>query len=207
MSMTSRSLAAVAVILAIFARADAAGSAGQRESGAATQSARDGAHDFDFELGEWTTHVKRLQRPLTGSSMWVEYTGTTIVRAILGGRANIAELVVEGPAGRIEGAALRLYSPQNRQWTVNYFNAADGLLTPPLTGEFRNARGVFFGQDTLGGRSILVRFVITKAGNDSYRFEQSFSADGGETWELNWVATDTKRSGPRGRAIHFGVRR
>jgi hypothetical protein len=195
MSMTSSSLAGLAVILAMFASAGHAGSAQAR--GGATQAAPDGAHDFDFELGEWTTHLKRLQRPLTGSTTWAEYTGTTIVRPILGGRANIAELVVEGPSGRIEGAALRLYSPQNRQWTLNYFNATDGLLTQPLTGEFRNGRGVFFGPDTLGGRAILVRFVITKAENDSYRFEQSFSGDGGETWELNWVATDTKRSAPR----------
>jgi hypothetical protein len=162
----------------------------------ATQTARDGAHDFDFEFGEWTTHVKRLQRPLTGSTAWVEYTGTTIVRPILGGRANIAELTVEGPAGRIEGAALRLYAIESRQWTLTYFNAADGLLTPPMTGDFRDGRGIFHGQDTLGGRSILVRFVITKAANDVYRFEQSFSNDAGATWELNWVATDTKRSAP-----------
>ena len=197
MSTISSSFGFVAVILAMFASADVAGFARLRQSAAATPAARDGAHDFDFELGEWTTHVKRLQRPLTGSTTWVEYTGTTIVRPILGGRANIAELVVEGPAGRIEGAALRLYSPQNHQWTLNYFNAADGLLTPPLTGEFRNGRGVFFGQDTVGGRAILVRFVIMETGNGAYRFEQSFSGDGGEIWELNWVATDTKRSGPR----------
>jgi len=128
----------------------------------------------------------------------VEYSGTTTVRPILGGRANLAELVVDGAAGRIEGAALRLYSPQSRQWTLNFFNIADGALTPPMTGEFRNGRGVFQGVDTLGGRSILVRFVITKVQDHVYRFEQSFSDDGGEHWELNWVATDTKRdSRPR----------
>jgi hypothetical protein len=195
--MTPSSLAAAMMLVAVFAAGVSSVSARQPQSTAATQVARDGARDFDFELGEWTTHLKRLQRPLTGSTTWVEYTGTTTVRPVLGGRANIAELVVNGPAGRIEGAALRLYSPQSRQWTLNYFNVADGLLTPPMTGEFRDGRGVFHGQDTLGGRSILVRFVITKAGNDAYRFEQSFSADGGDTWELNWVATDTKRSGPR----------
>jgi hypothetical protein len=112
---------------------------------------------------------------------------------VLGGRANIAELAVQGSAGRIEGAALRLYSPQSRQWTLNFFNIADGVLTPPMTGEFRNGRGIFHGQDTLGGRSILVRFVITKLAATSYRFEQSFSGDGGETWEANWIAIDTKR--------------
>lgn len=159
----------------------------------AMQPSDDGSHDFDFEIGEWSTHVKRLQRPLTGSTTWVEYTGTTTVRGVLGERANIAELRVDGPAGRIEGAALRLYNPAARQWSVHYFSAADGTLTPPLTGGFRDGRGVFFGQDTLAGRTILVRFVIVKAGADTCRFEQSFSGDGGESWELNWIATDTRR--------------
>jgi hypothetical protein len=179
-------------ILALLAMC-AAGIPAQQPAPAAAHAQQDGAHDFDFEIGEWTTHLKRLQRPLTGSTTWVEYTGTTTVRPVLGGRANIAELAVQGSAGRIEGAALRLYSPQSRQWTLNFFNIADGVLTPPMTGEFRNGRGIFHGQDTLGGRSILVRFVITKLAATSYRFEQSFSGDGGETWEANWIAIDTKR--------------
>lgn len=156
--------------------------------------ARDGRHDFDFEIGEWTTHLKRLQRPLSGSTTWVEYAGTSTVRGVLNGRANLAELVVEGPAGRIEGAALRLYEPESRQWTLNFFNIADGKLTPPMFGAFENGRGVFHGQDTFAGRSILVRFVITKVTADAYRFEQAFSADAGQTWEINWIATDTRRS-------------
>jgi len=159
-------------------------------------TSRDGSRDFDFEIGEWSTHVKRLQRPLTGSTTWVEYTGTTIVRGVLGRRANLAELTIEGPAGRIEGAALRLYNPETRQWSVNYFSAGDGVLTPPLFGGFRDGRGLFFGQDTLAGRTVLVRFVIVKESDERYRFEQSFSADGGEHWELNWVATDTRRKMP-----------
>jgi hypothetical protein len=163
-------------------------------SAVAPEAVRDGRHDFDFEIGDWTTHLKRLQRPLSGSTKWVEYEGTTNVRGVLNGRANLAELVVQGPAGRIEGAALRLYNPQSRQWTLNFFNIADGNLTPPTVGEFQNGRGVFHAQDTFNGRSILVRFVITKLTADSYRFEQAFSADAGQTWELNWIATDTRRS-------------
>ena len=175
---------AVALVVLSIARAGAL---------VATQEPRDGSRDFDFEIGEWSTHIKRLQRPLTGSTAWVEYTGTTTVRGVLGQRANIAELRVEGPAGRIEGAALRLYNPAARQWSVHYFNAADGMLTAPLVGGFRDGRGVFVGQDTLAGRTILVRFVIVTAGADACRFEQSFSDNGGESWELNWVATDTRR--------------
>lgn len=170
--------------------------ASQTPSTTASQASRDGSHDFDFEIGEWNTHVKRLQRPLSGSTTWVEYTGTTIVRGVLGRRANLAELSVEGPSGRIDGAALRLYSPATRQWSVNYFSAGDGALTAPLFGEFRDGRGVFYGRDTFAGRVVLVRFVILKEADDRYRFEQSFSDDGGEHWELNWVATDTRRKAP-----------
>ena len=153
---------------------------------------RDGSHDFDFEFGVWTTELKRLQSPLSGSTTWIDYRGTTTVRPILGGRANLAELVVEGAAGRIEGAALRLYDPEARQWSLNYFNVSDGHLTPPVIGEFSNERGVFFAQDTFRGRAILVRFVITKVDTDTYRFEQAFSTDGGAHWELNWIATDRR---------------
>lgn len=168
----------------------------QTQSGTTSQTSRDAGRDFDFEIGEWNTHVKRLQRPLSGSTTWVEYTGTTIVHGVLGRQANLAELSIEGPAGRIEGAALRLYNPETRQWSVNYFSAAAGTLTAPLFGEFRDGRGVFYGQDTFAGRVVLVRFVILKESDARYRFEQSYSADGGEHWELNWVATDTRARRP-----------
>ena len=156
-------------------------------------SATDGRHDFDFELGTWATRLKRLRNPLSGSTEWVEYEGTTVVREVLDGRANLVELRVEGPAGRIEGLSLRLYNPEARQWTLNFANIADGLLTEPMVGEFRNGRGEFYAQDTFKGRSILVRFVITVLTPESCRFEQAFSADGGKTWELNWIATDTRQ--------------
>ena len=157
-----------------------------------TVDAQDGQRAFDFEIGHWTTHLKRLRNPLSGSTQWVEYQGTTVVREVLDGRANLVELKVDGPAGRIEGLSLRLYNPESRQWTLNFANIADGLLTEPMVGEFRDGRGEFYAQDTFKGRAVLVRFVISILGQDSCRFEQSFSADGGKTWELNWVATDTR---------------
>ena len=42
---------------------------------------------------------------------------------------------------------------------------------------------------------ILVRFVISAITPDSCRFEQAFSDDGGKTWEVNWIATDTRVKG------------
>ncbi|MET0595054.1 MAG: hypothetical protein ABW133_20310, partial [Polyangiaceae bacterium] len=122
---------------------------------------RDGAHDFDFEVGTWKTHLKRLVHPLTGSTTWVEYDGTSTVRKVWDGRANLVELVADGPAGHFEGLNLRLYNPESRQWSLNFASSAGGSMTPPTIGEFKNGRGEFFAQETLNGRAIFVRFVIS----------------------------------------------
>jgi hypothetical protein len=159
---------------------------------AAAAVARDGQHDFDFEIGTWKTHLKRLQHPLSGSSSWVEYDGTTVVRRIWDGRANLVELEVTGPAGHIEGLSLRLYNPESHQWSLNFSNSAGGTLGTPTIGEFNHGRGEFYDQETLGARAILVRFVISDITPSSCHFEQAFSADGGRTWEVNWIATDTR---------------
>jgi hypothetical protein len=153
---------------------------------------RDGPHDFDFEFGTWKTHLSRLQHPLTGASSWVEYEGTTVVRKVWDGRANLVELDVEGPAGHIEGLSLRLYNPRARQWSLNFANRVAGAMSPPTIGEFKNGRGEFYSQETLDGRAILVRFVISNITANSCHFEQAFSDDGGKTWEVNWIATDTR---------------
>ncbi len=157
-----------------------------------TLAQRDGQHDFDWEIGSWKTQLKRLQRPLSGSTTWVEYEGTTVVSKVLDGRANLVELKVAGPAGRIEGLSLRLYNPEARQWSLNFANVSNGMLTTPSVGEFKDGRGEFYNQDTYNSRAILVRFVITKITDDSYRFEQSFSEDFGKTWKANWIAIDTR---------------
>lgn len=153
---------------------------------------RDGQRDFDFEIGTWKTHVKRLTKPLSGSKDWAEYDGTTVVRKVWGGKANLVELVMDGPTGRFEGLSLRLYNPDTRQWSLNFANVKSGALSTPTIGEFKDGRGEFFNQETLDGRSIFVKFIITKIAADSIRFEQSFSDDGGKNWELNWIATDTR---------------
>lgn len=150
---------------------------------------RDGQHDFDFNIGTWKTHVSRLRNPLTGSTVWVEYDGVSVVRKVWDGRASLFELEVSGPAGRIEGMGLRLYNPQSRQWSLNWANSADGILGVPTVGEFKNGRGEFFDQEQFNGRFILVRNAFSDISTDSSRFEQAFSDDGGKTWETNWIMT------------------
>ena len=156
-------------------------------------SSRDGQHDFDWEFGCWKTSVRVLLSPLSGQSPdWAEYVGTSLVRPVLGGHFNLVELRVQGPHGKIEGSALRLYESEKRLWTLNYANARNGLLTAPVEGSFDgHGRGTFYAKDTLDGRPIKVRFIITVSPNHRAHFEQAYSADGGSVWELNWIADDT----------------
>jgi hypothetical protein len=153
---------------------------------------RDRQHDFDFEIGTWKTHVSRLLHPLTGSRTWVEYDGTTVVRKVWNGRANLVELVAIGPAGHFEGLNLRLYNPQSHQWSLNWANSRDGTMSQPMIGEFKNGRGEFFDQETFNGRTIFGRNGFSDITPNSCRFAQAFSDDGGKTWETNWVMTFTR---------------
>ena len=161
----------------------------------AASSIRDGQRDFDWELGTWTTNVRVLRNALSGKPPeWAEYQGTSVVKPLMDGRANFVELSVSGSAGKIEGGALRLYNPQSRQWSLNYASLRNGLLTAPVYGGFdASGRGTFYGQDMLDGRAILVRFIITRKSSNEANFEQAYSADGGATWETNWIAVDTRR--------------
>jgi len=155
---------------------------------------RDGQRDFDWEIGNWATHVRVLRNPLSGAAPdWAEFRGTSLVRPILGGRANSVELSVRNDKGAIEGVSLRLYSPQAHQWSLNYATVRGGVMTAPVYGRFdATGRGTFTGQDMLDGRAILVRFVIIPVSPNEARFEQGYSADGGANWETNWIAVDTR---------------
>ncbi len=156
---------------------------------------QDGRHDFDFEIGTWKTHLSRLLHPLTGSTTWVTYEGTTTVRKVWNGRANLVELDVDGPAGHIQALSLRLFNPDAHQWSLNFASSSGGAVGTPTVGEFKNGRGEFYDQETLNGRAILVRFVISDITQNSCHFEQAFSIDGGKSWEVNWIATDTRIKG------------
>jgi hypothetical protein len=170
----------------------AAAPAAAQQTAPPASAAADQARAFDWEFGTWRTHLRRLARPLSGSAEWVEYEGSSIVSPLLGGRANVVELAVAGLAGRVDGLSVRLFDPETQQWSLNYANLRNGTMTAPVTGAFADGRGVFTAEDTYDGRPILVRFVISDITPTSARFEQAFSADNGATWEVNWIAVDTR---------------
>ncbi len=156
-------------------------------------AARDGQHDFDFNIGTWTTHIKRIQDPLSGSTHSIELKGVVTVRKIWGGRARLEEIETDGPNGHWQGMSLFLYNPQSHQWSQAFINSKAGVLAAPLVGSFKDGRGELFSQDTVGGKSILVRGVWSDITPDSHRYEESYSNDGGKTWASAFIADLTRK--------------
>ncbi len=148
--------------------------------------------DFDFEFGSWRVHLSRLVHPLSGSHTWIAYDGTSIVHPVWNGKANYGEFDVSGPSGRIVGMSLRLFDPKADSWAVRWVNQADGELTPPLVGRFEHGVGRFYDHEMYNGHPIMARFLFSSLTRDSFRLEQAFSPDGGQSWETNWVTTFTR---------------
>jgi hypothetical protein len=149
---------------------------------------RDGQHDFDFNIGIWKTHIRILLHPLTSSNDWVEVNNTVHVRKVWDGRAQLEEIKAE----HFDGGSLFVYNPQAHQWSQYFVDSAVGVPSQPRTGEFKNGRGELFGQQLFNGRTISVRFVYSDITANSHRIEQSYSDDGGKTWQPNFVATLTR---------------
>jgi hypothetical protein len=150
----------------------------------------DGAHDFDFVIGDWKAHVRRLPDRLVGSNKWVEYDGISNHHKLLDSNGNFEQFDVASTDGklRIKAQTLRLYNPVSHQWSIYLVDLDAGTLgLPAVVGQFTGKRGEFFDTEDWKGRNILVRFMWLDLGPHAARMEQSFSPDGGKTWEVNWI--------------------
>ncbi len=176
-------LALIIVALSLGVRA-------QTTSNPANLPQRDGSHDFDFLIGDWKAHVRRLPDRLNNSNVWVVYDGISNHHKLLDSNANFEEFNVTSADKKlnIKAQTLRLYNPATRQWSIYLVDLDNGTLdTPPVVGAFTGKRGEFFHQEMLKGRTILVRYVWLDLSPNAARMEQSYSPDGGKTWEVNWI--------------------
>jgi hypothetical protein len=146
-------------------------------------------HDFDFFVGNWRAHHRVLKARLANSHEWVEFDGTINNRPLMGGYANVDETVLEKPEGTYMGVALRSFDAKTQQWSIWWLDSRTplGPLDPPVRGGFRDGVGTFYGDDTLNGKPIRLRFIWSNITASSGHWEQAFSPDGGKTWETNWI--------------------
>lgn len=191
------------ILLFMTVAIPAASSFAQNTANPANLPQRDGSHDFDFLIGNWKAHVRRLPDRLNNSNAWVEYDGISNHKKLLDSNANFEEFEVTSTDKKlhIKAQTLRLYNPASHQWSIFLVDLDNGVLSlPPVVGQFSGNRGEFFDQEDFKGRAILVRYVWLNLSPTSARMEQSFSPDGGKTWEVNWIC-ELSASQPGARAV------
>ena len=162
----------------------------------ATVETESTARDFDFFMGSWNVHNRRLRGRLAGCDEWDEFEAKVDARLILDGMGNQDEFHTDYDGGFV-GMSFRLFDPEAKRWSIYWADSRrPGLLDPPVLGGFSGDTATFEGRDTFDGRPILVRFVWSGVTTPTPRWEQAFSDDYGETWETNWVM-DFTRAGCR----------
>lgn len=157
----------------------------------------DGRTDFDFFIGKWNVHHRRLRERLSvtasGSDSWEEFDGTSDAHKVLHGIGNVDELWAERETGPLAGMSIRLYDPEQDVWRIYWASNRGGPLDVPMVGRFANGLGTFYAQETHEGRHVYSRFIWSGITPTSARWEQALSADGGGTWETNWIMEFTRR--------------
>ena len=147
----------------------------------------DGRDDFDFLIGTWRVHHRRLKERLKGSTEWEEFEGETVDRKILNGIGNQDENILHRKTGSIHAISLRLFNPESKEWSIYWSTNVTGSLDIPMAGGFKDGIGEFYSQEIFEGQHIYNRFIWSKITANSCQWEQAFSEDGGKTWETNWI--------------------
>lgn len=151
------------------------------------QIENDGRNDFDFLIGTWKVHHRRLKERLKGCTEWEEFDSDTVARKILNGLGNIDENIIHRQTGPVHAISLRLFDPQSKEWSIYWATNLTGTLDVPMIGSFQDGRGEFYSQEVFEGRHIYNRFIWSKITVTSCQWEQAFSEDGGKSWETNWI--------------------
>jgi hypothetical protein len=156
-----------------------------------------GVADFDFLVGDWRVRHRRLRHRLVGCEQWDAFEGTANHRQQLGGQGNIEEHVLALPEGTGHALAIRAFDPSTALWSIWWLDArAPDRIGPPIVGRFDAGIGLFFGEDIHESvdegirmrTPVRVRFTWRLPHDaEPPRWEQAFSADGGRTWETNWM--------------------
>jgi hypothetical protein len=160
--------------------------ASQASTAIETSNDPTGLHDFDFLVGEWSVHHRRL-KPGTGE--WVEFEGTCSNRALMDGSANVEEHALGAPSGPYRAVGLRAYDSKARQWAIWWLDqrVPRRPLDPPAKGRFEKGVGSFYSDYVQDGKPVRGRLQWSRITATSAHWEQASSSDAGKTWDTNWV--------------------
>ncbi len=147
----------------------------------------DPSRDFDFILGRWHIHNRRLVKRLQDSTDWETFEATSHSHLLPGGIGNYDDFTPVNWRPGFVGMSLRIFDPATGHWSIYWADNQTGVLQPPVTGEFSDGVGLFEGPDEFQGQPIRVRFIWSDITSKSARWEQAFSTNNGSTWEVNWI--------------------
>jgi hypothetical protein len=154
----------------------------------------DSPRDFDFFIGEWDVQHRRLKTRLNGCTEWETFAGLSYAKKILGGFGNIDDNLLYLPNGTYRAATLRCFDASTKKWSIWWLDArSPGAIDVPVVGAFEHGTGTFIANDTFEGKPVVVRFLWSVPEPDRPRWEQAFSPDGGQHWEINWVMNFSRR--------------
>lgn len=160
----------------------------QRSEPPSLRGRNSGARDFDFLLGKWIVHHKRLKTRFSGADGWERFRGLCNVASILGGYGTVEENFIDPPEGFYHAVTIRCFDPHSDAWVVSQIDGRRPRLQDRLlTGRFRDGLGAFFSDEESEGRPIRVRFIWSNITATSARGQQAVSCDGGASWETNWT--------------------
>lgn len=158
------------------------------------QPVRDGSHDFDFLIGKWRGLNRRLKERLVCCTEWQAFEAVNTVRHILGGTAVYDDVVFHRDNGPVNGITIRLYDAKNGEWSIYWAADGTGSLDIPMIGSFDalNGVGIFYAHEPHNGKHIYSRYRWSQITPITAFWDQALSADGGATWETNWITEFTR---------------
>lgn len=154
-------------------------------------------NDFDFFVGKWNVHNRKLKSRLNDCDEWIEFEAFSECRKILDGFGNIDSFQTVFDGKPFEGMTLRLFNPQTKLWNIYWADSNIVVLDVPQIGSFENKIGEFYAKDVFENKEIIVKFKWDATDPESPVWSQAFSADKGESWEWNWTMTFYKETGKK----------
>ena len=151
-----------------------------------TPSANSSSKDFDFYVGKWNIHNRKLKSRLDNCNEWIEFEATGEMHTILNGIGNTDNFFATFDGKPFEGMTLRLFNPATKLWSIYWADSNLGILDPPVVGSFDNNIGTFYTKDVFKGKNIIMKFEWDKTDPDNPVWRQAFSEDNGITFEWNW---------------------
>jgi len=147
------------------------------------------ARAWDFLRGNWKVRNRRLRARFANSTDWDEFDSTLRNWQVLGGRGNVGDNWFGGPKDPYRGVSVRAYNVERKEWLSWWLDGRDAAnISAPGRGQFIDGNAALIGDDVFSGKPIKVRSLWSRTSTDSPHWEQAASADGGTTWETNWVA-------------------